>query len=187
MSCEGLFTIDLMGKGRVQSHLGSQFCQLAAQDQMQLASFRKAEWVLSDEKHRVLVKGSGKLWCGLSFFLSLWLVVLAAGRAVCALQNIRSSWWMVTPLRFYFFLLGTVGASLGKGFSFQWLFFAAGSEEKRRKEAFSPLFFMLTLHLLYWRAKSSCPWLSLNISLGHTDFLSLQLSVSLYRAPRYLD
>lgn len=32
---------------------------------------------------------------------------------VCPSQNIRSSWWMVTPLLFYFFLLGTVGAYSG--------------------------------------------------------------------------
>lgn len=48
------------------------------------------------------------------FFLSFLLVVLATGGALCVpSQNIRSSWWMVTPLLFYFFLLGTLGAYSG--------------------------------------------------------------------------
>lgn len=87
-------------------------------------------------------------------------------------------------------------SSPGKRFLFPVLFFFCflvsqpdQRKERRRKEAlFSPLsllcclFKLLTLHLLYWWAESSCPWLFSNISLGRTDILGLQLSVPPYTA-----
>lgn len=82
---------------------------------------------------------------------------------VCPSQNIRSSWWMVTPLLFYFFLLGTVGAYSGiLSTENTWLLFPwerflfpvtfyfhpqLDQRKERRKEAFFffPLSFMLSL------------------------------------------
>lgn len=69
--------------------------------------------------------------------------------------------------------------------------FPAGSEERTEEEkgTFSLslsllccFFKLLTLHLLYWWAESSRPCLFLNISLGCTDVLGLQLSVPPYTA-----
>ena len=131
MLYEDPFTIGIVGKAHFNPICDPNLFQPYFQYQMQLVSFRKAEWILSDEKHRVVVKGLEKLWCCLSFSL----VVLVTSGAVSALWNIRSSWWIGAPLLFYFFFLWTVGASSdvlsmentgvcspGKGFSFQWLF-----------------------------------------------------------------
>lgn len=201
-SSEGPFTIDIVG---FQTHLWPQFFQLSSQYQMPLVSFRKAEWILCDEQHRVVVKGLDKLWCRLPFFPS-FLLVLATGRSVCASQNIRSSWWMVTPLLFYFFLLETVGAYGGvlstentwflypwERFVFPVTFFPVASEEGMEKEAFFffylwCLFNLLTLHLLYWWAEFSCPWLFPNISLGHRLplYLAFCLSAHSLEIPRLI-
>ena len=162
MSCEGPFTIDSVGKADFSSHLWPQFFGLSSQYQMWCHSEK-----LSDEKHRVK---------GLASHDVAFLPLIFAGCfgnwwcSVCPSQNIRSSWWMVTPLLFYFFLLGTLGAYSGilstenTWFLFPWerflfpvtffFFFLppAGSEEgleERGPPSPCRLFGLLTPHLLY--------------------------------------
>lgn len=68
----------------------------------------------------------------------------------------------------------------------------AGSEERTEERGFffffpfplCCLFSLLTPHLLYRWAESTRPWLFLNVSLGHKDFLGLQLSIPPHTAWR---
>ena len=191
MSCEGPFTIDSVGKADFSSHLWPQFFGLSSQYQMWCHSEK-----LSDEKHRVK---------GLASHDVAFLPLIFAGCfgnwwcSVCPSQNIRSSWWMVTPLLFYFFLLGTLGAYSGilstenTWFLFPWerflfpvtffFFFYPQLDQRKdwRKEVppahavssvcWLPTYFISRQHPLV----PGCFWMS--AFCGHTGFLSLQLSI----------
>lgn len=81
-----------------------------------------------------------------------------------------------------------ISLPLGKG-SLPSYFFSSWIRGKNRGKKqfifFFPLcclFNLLTPHLFYWWAASSRPWLFLNISLGHIDFLGLQC-LSLHAPP----
>lgn len=118
----------------------------------------------SDEKHRVVVKVLASYSVASPSVLPFLLAVLATGRAcVCPLQNIRSSWWMVTPILVYFFLLGTVGAHGGilstenTWFLFPWervlfpaTFFPAGSEERTEERSSLFFSFLYAVFSIYW-------------------------------------
>lgn len=54
MLYEDPFTIDIVGKAHFNPICDPNLFRLSFQYQMQLVSFRKAEWILSDERHRVV-------------------------------------------------------------------------------------------------------------------------------------
>lgn len=152
---------------------------------------------LSDEKHRVK---------GLASHDVAFLPLIFAGcfgnwwRSVCPSQNIRSSWWMVTPLLFYFFLLGTLGAYSGilstenTWFLFPWerflfpvtfsfFFFTPswirgkiGGKRFPHPHAVSSVYWLPTYFISRQKPLvPGCFWMS--TFRGHTGFLSLQLFI----------